>query len=139
MERIYNLKNKKALKALEETVLIMLRNTSDGCSFVRMLIKFNLFRSFLMNCGGANMNQQNTLFFNIRNQLNRIKKIYVLRSHYDSLVEVVAESEVQEYLINLFNNNYLASPGHRKYFLLIGLANKRRDMEEFDNGIMLVE
>ena len=85
------------------------------------------------------MNQQNTLFFNIRNQLNRIKKIYVLRSHYDSLVEVVAESEVQEYLINLFNNNYLASPGHRKYFLLIGLANKRRDMEEFDNGIMLVE
>ena len=107
MERLYSSNDKSVNKALGNVVLVMLRNTSSHCNFVSKITQFNIFKGFLMKMNEGNVTQQKKMLLDLKFQLCRIASMPNIKSQYEALEEVVIESEVQEFIANLLNANYL--------------------------------
>ena len=107
MEKLYASEDKTAVKSLSGVIPVMLRNTSNRCNFVEMLMRFNLFRSYVMNIGniGGNSNQKKRALLDLKFHLSRISTMSEISSQYESLVKVMAETDVQQFITNLIDQN----------------------------------
>jgi hypothetical protein len=104
LEKLYASEDKTTLKSLSGVIPVMLRNTSNRCNFVEMLMRFNLFRSYVMNIGG-NSNQNRRALLDLKFHLSRIATISEISNQYESLVKVMAETDVQRFITNLIDQN----------------------------------